>query len=147
MLAKLGAYVIAFVVLAGIELPFFPVTMALTMALKKAKWLAPFVASLLDGIKICCGVLIAAWLIYKIGQTSSWLMFIIPGCLMVQNNLMRINRVRAGRSNVKRMLEQVGESESYDQRYDLWVERGHFFGDVVGWIVGTTLVLRSASFF
>lgn len=147
MLVKFGAYVIAFVVLASIELPFFPITMALARALKKAKWLAPFVTSLLDAIKICCGVLIAAWLIHKIGQTSSWLMFLIPGCLMVQNNLMRINRVRSGRSNVKRMLEKDCEQESYDQRHDLWVERGHLLGDVVGWIVGTNLVLRSASFF
>jgi len=147
MFAKLGAYVIAFVVLAGIELPFFPITMALTMALKKVKWLALFVASFLDAIKICCGVLFAAWLIHKIGQTSSWLMFLIPGYLMVQNNLMRINRVRAGRSNVKRILERGGEPESYDQRHDLWMERGHLLGDVVGWLVGTNIVLRSASFF
>jgi hypothetical protein len=147
MFAKLGAYVIAFVVLTGIEFPFLPITLALVMALKNAKWLTPFVTSLLDAMKICCGVLIAAWLIQMIGQTSSWLMFLIPGYLMVQNNLTRINRVRAGRSSVKRMLEQNGEPESYDQRHDLWVERGHLLGDVIGWIVGTNLVLRSASFF
>ena len=147
MLARLGAYVIAFVVLAGIELPFFPVTMALSAALKKAKWVAPFVTSLLDAIKICCGVLLAAWLIDKIGQSSAWLMFLIPGYLMLQNNVIRINRVKAGRSNVKLMLEQGGEAESYDQAHDLWVERAHLLGDAVGWIVGTNLILESASFF
>ena len=147
MLAKLGAYVIAFVILAGIELPFFSIAMPLSMALKKVKWAAPFLFSLLDAIKICCGVLLAAWLIHKIDQSSSWLMFLIPGYLMVQNNLMRINRVKAGRSNVKRMLERDGEAKSYDQRHDLWVEGGHLFGELVGWIVGTNLILKSASFF
>lgn len=147
MLAKLGAYAIAFVVLAGIELLFFPITMTLVMAIRKAKWVAPFVFSLLDAIKICCGVLLAAWLIRKIGQSSSWMMFLIPGYFMVQNNLMRINNVKAGRSNVMRRLEQEGEPQSYNQKYDLWVERGHLFGDLVGWIVGTNLILKSASLF
>ena len=74
-------------------------------------------------------------------------MFLIPGYLIVQNNFMRINRVKAGRSNVKWMLERDGEAESYNQSHDLWVERGHLFGDVVGWIAGTNLILKSASFF
>ena len=147
MLALVGAYVIAFVVLAGIELPFIPITSAATMAVRKAKWMAPFAFSLLDVIKICCAVLLAAWLIRCIGQSSSWLMFLIPGCFMVQNDFMRINRVKMGGSNVKRMLERAGEPESYDQQGDLWVEYGHLFGDVIGWIVGATLILQSASFF
>jgi len=147
MLAKIGAYVIAFVVLAGIELPFFPITLSLSVALKKAKWLSPFVICLIDAIKIGVAVILASWLIHKIGQSPSWLMFLIPGYLMVQNNLMRINRVKAGRSNVKRILEQNGEPESYDQRNDLWIERAHLAGDVAGWLVGTSLVLQSSKFF
>ena len=147
MFAKLGAYVIAFVVLAGIELPFLPITIGVSIALRKANWVAPFLFSLLGAIKICCGVLFAAWLIHRIGQSSSWLMFLIPGYLIVQNGLMRTNRVKAGRSNVKRILEQRGEPESYDQRHDLWVERGYLLGDLVGWIAGTNLILQSASFF
>ena len=146
MLAKAASYVIAFVVLAGIELPFFPVTMALSIALKKVKWAAPCFTLVFDAFKICCGVLLAAWLDHKIGQSPSWLMFLVPGYLMVQNNMMRINRVKAGRSNVKRILEQRGEPGSYDQRHDLWVERGHLWGDVAGWIIGTSLV-RPSTFF
>lgn len=147
MLARLVSYLIAFVVLAGVELPFVPITLALSMSLRKARSLVPFLTSLLDAIKICCGVLFASWFIHKIGQAPSWLMFLIPGYLMLQNNLMRINRVKGGRSNVKRMHEQSGEPGLYDQRLDLWVERGHLLGDVVGWAVGTNLVLQSASFF
>jgi hypothetical protein len=148
MLGKLGAYVIAFVILAGKEILAFPFTMGLsTVVRKRTKWVAPFVSPLLDVVTTCCAVLIAAWLIRKIGQSPTWLMFPIPGGLMVENDLMRINRVKAGRSNVKRLLEQRGEPESYDQRHDLWVERRHLLGDAIGWIVGTTLVLQSASFF
>ncbi len=147
MIGKIGAYVITFVVLAGIELPFFPITLSLSVAFKKAKWISPFVICLLDVIKIGAAVLLASWLIHKIGQSPSWLMFLIPGYLMVQNTLMRINRVKAGRSNVKRILEQKGEPESYDQRHDLWIEQAHLAGDVIGWIVGTNLVLQSSKFF
>ena len=147
MLGKIGAYVITFVVFAGIELPFFPITLSIAVALKKAKWLSPFVICLLDVVKIGAAVLLATWLIHKIGQSPSWLMFLIPGYLMVQNNLMRINRVKAGRSNVKRSLEQNGEPESYDQGHDQWIERAHLAGNVTGWIVGTNLVLQSSKFF
>ena len=149
MLGKLAAYAIAFLVLAGIPLVFFPFSLALAMGTKKTmgKWAAPFVFPVLDAFQIACGVLIAEWVIHKIGQPCSWLMFLVPGCLMVQNDLMRINRVRAGTSNVERILERGGEPQSYDQRHDLWVERGRLVGDVVGWIVGTSLVLRSAPFF
>jgi hypothetical protein len=147
MLGKIGAYVITFVVLAGIELPFFPITLYLAVALKKAKWLSPFIICLRDVVMNVAAVFLASWLIHKIGQSPSWLMFLIPGYLMVQNNLMRINRVKEGRSNVKRMLDQKGELESYDQRHDLWIERAHLLGDVAGWIVGTNLVLQSSKFF
>lgn len=147
MIARIGAYAITFVILAGSEIPFFPITLFLSIALKKAKWLLPFIHCILDVIKVGFAVLLASWLIYKIDQAPSWLMFLIPGYLVVHNNLMRINRVKAGRSNVKRILERNGEPESYDQRNDLWIERAHFVGDVVGWIAGTNLVLRSSSFF
>ena len=121
--------------------------MALSAALRKAKWVWPFVIGLLDTIKICLAVVFAAWLINKIGQSPAWLMFLIPGYLMVQNNVMRVNRVQAGRSNVKRLLEQYGEPESYDQKHDVWIERAALTGEIAGWIIGTNLVLRSAGFF
>ncbi len=149
MLGKLAAYAIAFLVLAGIPLVFFPFNLALMMGAKKTmgKWTATFVFPAFGAFQIACGVLIAGWVIHKIGQPCSWLMFLVPGYLMVRNDVMRINRVRAGASNVKRILERGGETQSYDQRHDLWVERGHLVGDVVGWIVGMSLVLRSAPFF
>ena len=71
MIGKIGAYVITFVVLAGIELPFLPITLSLAVALKKAKWFLPFVTCLLDAIKICAAVLLVSWLIHKIGQSPS----------------------------------------------------------------------------
>ncbi len=147
MFGKIGAYVITFVVLAGIELPFWPITLSIAAALRKVKRFFPFVVCLLDVIKICVAMLFASWLVHKIGQSPSWLMFLIPGYLIVQNGLMRINRVKEGKSNVKRILEQNGEPESYDQRYDLLTERSHLVGDIAGWIVGTYLVLQTAKFF
>lgn len=66
---------------------------------------------------------------------------------MLRNNIMRIHRVKVGQSNVKLMLEQNGEPGSYDQTHDLWMERGHLIGDVTGWVIGTNLILQSASFF
>ncbi len=64
---------------------------------------------------------------------------------MIQNDVMRIKRVESGKSKVKRMLEEGGEPEAYDQRRDLGVERGHLVGDIVGWVGGTMIVLEGAS--
>ena len=107
MLGTIGSYVIAFGVLVGVELPFFPITMGLSVALRKSKWVSPFVTGLVDAAKICLAVLFASWLIHKIGESPAWLMFLIPGYLMAQNNIIRINRVKAGRSNVKLLLESL----------------------------------------
>ena len=154
MLSKIGAYVITFLVFAGIEFPFFPIMLPVAVALKRAKrlfprakWLFPFVVGLFDVVKIGTAALLASWLIHKIGQSPSWLMFLIPGYFMVRNDRMRISRVKTGRSNLKRSFQQTGEPESYDQRHDLWTEQAHLAGDVVGWILGTNLVLQSAKFF
>ena len=147
MIGKIGAYVIAFVVLAGIDFPLWPISCFLAVALKRARWAFPFVASLLNVVKICIAVLLASWLVAKIGQSPSWLMFLMPGVLMVQNDLMRIKRVKEGRSNVKRMLEQHSEPESYDQKHDLLTERAVLAGEIVGWLVGTNLIRPIVNFF
>jgi len=147
MLARLGAYLIAFVVLGSIPYLCYPIMMTVAWALRKAYWVAPLVFCVLDAVMRCCSIFLAAWLINRIGQSPSWLMFLIPWYLMVQNDVMRINRVKAGKSNLKRMHEQAGQPESYDQRLDLWVERGHLAGDVVGWTAGANLTLQAASFF
>jgi len=121
--------------------------MFLSIGLRHAKRLAPIVTFLVDGIKIFVAVMAAAWLISIIGQTPAWLMLAIPGYLMVQNGLMRIRRVKAGKSKVKRMLEQNAEPEFYDQRHDLFTERAHLYGDVTGWIAGASLFVKSGTFF
>ena len=145
MLAKFGSYFIAFIILALIDLPFSPFMMALVLVSKRVKWLLPFLFCLFDLLKICCGILLASWIIHKLGQPTSWLMFLIPGLLLLRNNYMRINRVKSGKSNVQRLLDQCYEPNSYDQKYDLLIERSHLFGEMVGWVIGTNLVLQSAS--
>ena len=147
VLGKIGSYAIAFVVLAVVEFPFSPITIALSMAFRKVKWLSPIVTALFDAIKICLAILFASWLIDLVGESPAWLMFLIPGYLMCQNDIMRINRVKAGHSKVKFSLEKNGEAESYDQKLDLWTERAHLIGDVTGWIVGMNLILQPAAFF
>lgn len=142
------SYLIPLAILATIELPFLPFTFGIVPTLRKAKWFSPIVAGLLDAVKIFAGVLAAGWLIGLIGQAPSWLMFLIPGYLICYNDLSRIRRVKAGSSNVKRMLELAGEPESYDYKNDLKIEQAHLVGDIVGWVVGSNIVLaQSAGFF
>lgn len=150
VLIKIGSYVIAFVCIAAMwyELLCFPLTMSLVVLVRKiSKWLGVPVMLLLDAAKMTAAVFLSVWLITKLNGAPSWLMFIIPGVLVYQSDMWRLRRAQRGTSNVRKMLEGAGEPESYDQRHDIWMERAHFGGDMLGWIIGAGLCLRSASFF
>ena len=146
MLAEISSYVIAFVVFLIIPIPSSLLSVMLVPLLKRVKWVAPLSNLIINAVGVYIGVLIASWLISEIGNTPSWLMFLFPGYYMVQNDVGRINRVKAGKSNVQMMLEANDEPESYDQSHDLWCERGNILGDVIGWCAGTIITLQSASF-
>lgn len=145
MLSRIGAYLVTLAVFAGIEIPFLPIMFLIGVPLKRARWLAPFVTCLLAVVKIATAALLATWLIQKFGQAPSGLMLLIPGYAMFHNNLRQLRSVKAGRSNVKSIVEQKGES--YDQESDLRMKWAYLVGDLVGWVVGASLVLRSTSKF
>lgn len=146
-LAGIGSYAIAFIILTWNEVIFFPITLLSCAAFKNEKWLAPFSFLLINAIKLWLAVILAAWLINKIGQLPTWLMFLIPGCLVVLNDVRRITRVVAGRSRVQRLLDLDGEPESYDRQHDLLMELAYLTGDISGWIIGTSLALPSSALF
>lgn len=147
MLGIIGSYIIAYVILAGIELPVSPFRLALNGLFGKPKSVSPVVSGLLYSTKTCLLVLLTSWLIHLIGQSSAWLMFVIPGVHMVWNDIMRVNAVIDGSSDVKDFLEYTVEPETYDQVHDLRTEQAHLMGDIIGWIIGTNLVLQSAGLF
>lgn len=147
ILGKVGAYFIAYSLIIAIELPFLPITMSLIKPLRRFMRFSPLVLGFLSMAKICTAILLAAWLIHTIGQTPSWLMFLIPGYFMVHNNLKRIRLVEAGKSNIKVLLGQNAEPDSCDPTYDLHVEWTYLIGDILGWIIGIKVALHSASFF
>lgn len=146
MLLILAAYAIAFASLAAIELPFWPISWILAHLLRSARSLAPYVVGLLDILKIFVAVAFATWAIGAIGSEPVWLMFIIPGVAMCMNDLDRIRFAKRGISGVHRLFEGSGEPESYDQTADISMERAHVTGDLLGWLFGVTVFLKSASF-
>ena len=151
-MVKIGSYLIALVCLAAVEFPFAPITMPLVILMRRVKretrlWLSIPVTFLYDTAKIIIVILFATWIIKKIGGAPSWLMFIVPGILMYQNDMFRLRRAKRGTSEARAMLERGGEPESYCQSHDVWTERAHLGGDVLGWIIGCNLVLQSAGFF
>jgi len=142
--AKVGGYVIAFVVVIGAWVPFLPVNLALAVAMRKAKRLFPFALALLVTAKTGLAVLAASWLIHKIGTTPTWLMFLIPGGLLVHQDMRRLRKIQMGVSDVRLFFEQRGEPDLYDESHDLRTAMGRLVGDVAGWVIGTALVLPSA---
>ena len=144
MWAKVGGYVIALVVVIGAWVPFLPVNLALAVAMRKAKRLFPFALALLVTIKTGLAVLAASWLIQAIGAAPTWLMFLIPGGVLVHQDMRRLRKIQMGLSDVRLFFEQRGEPDLYDESHDLRTAMGRLVGDVAGWVIGTALVLPSA---
>lgn len=74
-------------------------------------------------------------------------MVIIPGILSIQNGISRTKRAKEGISNVKSMLNNSGEPESYDQKSDGRIEYIHQIGDITGLILGVFYFLSDASLY
>ena len=83
----------------------------------------------------------------KLNIKPTLLMVIIPGALTIENNISRINRAKKGIANVKHMLENSDESDSYEQKLDVRNEYGHLIGDVTGLLLSTIYFLSNASLF
>ena len=147
IISKIGAYLIAYTMFIVIEFPFFAITALFLPIMRKLKNIVPAINLILTAIKICLAILVADLFISLIGQTSSWLMFIIPGYYMVHNDLMNIRQIKYGQSNVKLMLASNNELDSYDPKNHLQLHQAYLIGDVLGWTIGTNLILQTASFF
>jgi hypothetical protein len=73
-------------------------------------------------------------------------MIVIPALLTYRNDRERVQKVIAGVSGPKMLLATHGEVESYDQRADLWNERCHLFGHVLGFALGFSLLFGDQPF-
>jgi hypothetical protein len=80
----------------------------------------------------------------KLNIQPTLLMVIIPGILSIRNGNSRIKRAKEGASNVKNMLDNSGEPESYDQKSDIKTEYINQIGDIVGLILGALYFLYNA---
>ena len=80
----------------------------------------------------------------KLNIQPTLLMVIIPGILSIQNGNSRIKRAKEGASNVKSMLDNSGEPESYDQKSDIKTEYINQIGDILGLILGVLYFLYNA---
>ena len=146
MLAKLGAYTIACLVMGLIEVLFFPVTIAVATAFRQAKAAYVWACALQDIVKVVVAFWLVTWLVAKIGQQPSWLMFLIPGIWLLHRGLIRVSHARAGTSRVHQALALSGRMEDYDQAHDIRLELMHLKGDIAGWLIGAALFLRTAPF-
>ena len=147
ILGKIGAYLIAYILVRAIELVFYPISFLILRPLRRVKSFSPLLMFVYDSSKACITILLAGWLIREIGQTPSWLMFLIPGYFVVWNAITRLNLAKAGLSNVRSMLAQNNEPESYNQKHDILIERAYVAGSYLGLTIGTNIVVQPFVFF
>jgi hypothetical protein len=98
----------------------------------------------------CAATFVGIWAVAAIAAATplraSVAMIALPALLTYRNDRERIQKVIAGVSGPKMMLASHGEAESYDQRGDLWNERGHLFGHVLGFALGFSLLFGDQPF-
>jgi hypothetical protein len=144
MLLKTVAYVITLLVTVVLEYLFPLMLLTMSLPLRRWKWIAipaTFTGGIVQGVVT---VLLAAWIVRTIGASLSWLMFLIPFCLVIRGQLQRIRRVYRGVSGVKLMMERSGQLDSYDKRHDLLTAYASAVGLWSGWVVGMNLCLQSS---
>ena len=101
-------------------------------------------------LQSCAGTFVGIWLVRVVADATllraAFLMIAIPALLTYRNDRERVQKVLAGVSGPKMLLASHGELEAYDQRLDLWTERGHLFGHVAGFALGFSVYFGDQPF-
>jgi len=135
------SYIVAFVVILFVDLLFTFVSGLLFIPfLRLVRPLYPAFSFVVS----CAATFVGIWAVAAIAAhtplRASVAMIAIPALLTYRNDRERVQKVIAGVSGPKMMLASDGEAESYDQRGDLWNERGHLFGHVLGFALGFSML-------
>ena len=140
-------YILAFFIVAFFGNIFILLFISLGPLMRKIKSIMPIISAALDIASNFIAIFIIVLLCDKLNIKPTLLMVIIPGVLTIQNNTSRIKRAKKGIANVKHMLENSGESDTYEQELDVRNEYAHLIGDVTGLLLGTIYFLSNAPLF
>ena len=98
----------------------------------------------------CAATFFGIWAMAAVAAATplraSVAMIVIPALLTYRNDRERIRKVHAGVAGPKMLLASHGEVESYNQRADLWNERGYLFGHVFGFALGFSVYFGDQPF-
>jgi hypothetical protein len=141
------SYIVAFVVILSVDLLLTLVFCLLFIPLLRlVRPLYPAFSFVVS----CAASLVGIWAVVAIAAATplraSVAMIGIPALLTYHNDRERIRKVITGVSGTKIMLARSGEPDSYDQRGDLWSERGSLFGHALGFALGFSMLLGREPF-
>jgi hypothetical protein len=141
------SYVAAFVLVLVVDVVFaFVVGLVFTPLFRLVRPLYPAFTFL----QSCAATFVGIWLVHLVADATplraSFLMIAIPALLTYRNDRERVQKVVGGVSGPKMLLASHGELESYDQRLDLWTERGHLFGHIAGFALGFSVYFGDQPF-
>ena len=151
MLIQLLSYGLAFICVLLSSVLAAPV-MALSVSVcrrlssRAGKVVSVVIAALANAAGVLLAFMTAIWFIVLIGGDPRWLMFIIPGLGILNNDWRRLKLARSGRSKVHAMMQAADQGEAYDRGQDVWTERSHLIGVLVGWSFGAYLTLLHSQF-
>jgi hypothetical protein len=141
------SYVAAFALVLAVDVLFaLVVGLVFTPLFRLVRLLYPVFTFL----QSCAATFVGIWLVRLVADATplraSFLMIAIPAVLNYRNDRERVQKVVAGVSGPKMLLASHGELESYDQRLDLWTERGYLFGHVAGFALGFSVYFGDQPF-
>ncbi len=145
ILIRISSYIIAYLCILLKDIPLFPITLLFRTRLYKIKKISPFIIFLFDVAAVAGVIFLAIQIIEWLDCQPSWLMFIIPGIMMIWNDRHRLYLAKKGLSKVRHLHELNKTSDSYDHKHDIYMETAHLIGDFLGWTIGTILWLKTTT--
>lgn len=109
--------------------------------IKYFTYFLPIFIFITDFISKCLAALLVIVTSKWLDVQPTFLMVFIPFLLIISNDWKRISFAKKGISKVKRMLDNSGELEEYNQKMDVITEYAHLFGDLSGILFGSIFIL------
>ena len=141
------SYIAAFILSALVNIVALVLLVPFKPLISRARWAAPaayFLCAFVGGFG-------TVWAYITLAEHTflevAYFMLMFPALLQLWNDMRRVKWAKKGLSGTKRILEHMGEPESYEQAADVRSEQSEEFGRVAGYVVGLALFVGNAPFF
>jgi hypothetical protein len=143
----LASYLVAFVIFILSNLVASVAIFPFTELFRRNRALLPPARFLIDGFLTFLAVFLVSWLPSITPLHAAYAMVLLASLGQGTNAFLRLEAAKRGRSGVRRLMEQAGELDAYDQTNDVRTEWFSTAGMVLGCFLGLAFFFPGKAFF